>query len=246
MTPPAAPLLVCLLGAESTGKTTLSHALAERLGQRGWAAQVVPEALRDWCAAAGRTPRPQEQLGIAQEQERRVDQAVAAGAQAVVADTSALMVAIYSAMLFADGSLHAYALAQQRRYTVNLLMALDLPWVPDGLQREGPHVRAPVDAQLRQALGRAGVAWHLVHGSGPARADAAWSAIESVAALADPTRPAGQTAPRWRAHCARCGDAACEHRLFNGWRQAQASDYTTDGLGGTNLAPTSSTTGVPR
>src|SRR4051812_14886110 len=98
------PMKIALLGAESTGKTCLALELAAWFDACGRPAVAVPEALRDWCQREGRTPRPDEQMPIAQEQERRVDEA-AARADVVIADTTAIMVAIYSAMLFEDGGL---------------------------------------------------------------------------------------------------------------------------------------------
>jgi len=146
-------LKIALLGAESTGKTTLARELALRFSQLGRKAVAVPEALRDWCVREGRVPRPEEQMAIAQEQERRVDEACA-HADIVIADTTAVMVAIYSAMLFDDHALLRFAAERQRSYDITLVTGLDLPWVADGLQRDGPHVRAPVDAQVRELLAR--------------------------------------------------------------------------------------------
>jgi nicotinamide riboside kinase len=167
---------IALLGAESTGKSCLAHELASHLRGQGKSVAVVPEVLREWCEREGRTPRPEEQMPIAQEQERRVD-AAAATSQVVITDTTALMVAIYSAMLFEDGSLYQFALARQRSYSVTLLTALDLPWKADGLQREGPHVREPVDALIRSALESAGIAYNVVYGHGPDRLANAVAAI---------------------------------------------------------------------
>ena len=208
---------VALLGAESTGKTALSLALAAHWRAQGRSVAVVAEVLREWCEREGRTPRPQEQLPIAQEQERRVD-AAASQADIVIADTTAVMVAIYSAMLFEDGSLYRFALERLRSYDHVLLTGLDLPWVPDGLQRDGPQVREPVDALVRQALARAAVPWRVVYGSGAERLRNALDAIDSVAARADPERVAAgfpsETA-RWTWACETCGDAECEHRLLS-------------------------------
>ena len=159
---------VALLGAESTGKSTLAGQLAQALRECGHAALVVGEYLREWCDREGRTPRPEEQLAIAQEQERRVDATAAAGG-IVLADTTSLMVAIYSAMLFDDPSLHPFALERLRAYDLVLVTGLDLPWVADGLQRDGPHVREPVDALLRQALAGGGIPYRVVYGTGDSR-----------------------------------------------------------------------------
>src|SRR5690349_14080179 len=118
-----APLKIALLGAESTGKTTLSEAMAQALRQRGHRVTVVPEVLREWCAREGRTPRPDEQLPIAQEQERRVDEA-ASQSGIVIADTTALMVAIYGALLFEDDAVYRFALDRQRGYQLTLVTGL--------------------------------------------------------------------------------------------------------------------------
>ena len=167
---------IALLGAESTGKTQLAGELAAHLRQRGKSVAVVSEALREWCAREGRTPRPAEQMPIAQEQERRVDEA-AGRAEIVIADTTALMVAIYSAMLFEDGTLYRFALERQRSYDFTLLTGLDLPWVADGLQRDGPHVREPVDALIRSSLAQASLPYRVVYGIGEARLANALAAI---------------------------------------------------------------------
>ena len=200
---------IALLGAESTGKTQLSLRMAESLRARGYSVAVVPEVLRDWCVRQGRTPRPEEQLPIAQEQEQRVD-AAACGAEIVIADTTALMVAIYSAMLFDDGTLYRFALERQRSYDLSLLTGLDLPWVADGLQRDGPHVREPVDALVREGLAKAGVPYRVVYGRGDERTR---NALAPVLSLLD-EQPARNVATRWTWVCDKCSDPDCEHRLF--------------------------------
>ena len=201
--------VIALLGAESTGKTTLAHELAEALRAEGRDAAVVEEYLREFCAVHGRTPQRAEQRAIANEQTRRIDAAAAAHAL-VVADTTALMIAVYSDQVFGDTSLYADAEAAQARCAATLLTALDLPWQSDGHQRDGPHVRDPVDAKVRAALERAGTGYAVVFGVGPKRLAAALAAVRR--ALAAPLPPGA--APRWQWHCERCGDPACERHLL--------------------------------
>ena len=174
-----AAFVVVLLGAESTGKTTLAHAIGAALQARGERVAVVDEALREFCDRHRRTPRRDEQAGIAAEQSRRIEAASARDGVVVVADTSALMIAVYSDFVFADRSLYADAQAEQRRVALTLVTALDLPWQADGLQRDGDHVRAPVDALLRASLQRAGVAFRTVGGSGSDRLANALAAIDA-------------------------------------------------------------------
>ena len=205
-------LVVALLGAESTGKTTLARSLAQTLGAEGRSVALVGEYLREFCDEHGRTPREDEQIGIADEQTRRIELA-ARDHDIVVADTTALMIAVYSEIVFGDTSLYARAEAAHREGCgLTLLTALDLPWQADGLQRDGPHVREPVDALVRAALVRAQVPWSVVFGTGNARSDAALASVRR--ALAPPDADENTPNARWQWHCERCGDAGCErHRL---------------------------------
>lgn len=182
---PAGALRIAIVGAESTGKSTLAIALAESLASStGLACTAVPEWLRAWCEREGRTPRPDEQAAIAAEQHARIE-AAAAAHDIVVADTTALMTAVYSRLLFGDRSLEAMAVARQRTMSITLLTALDLPWQADGHQRDGPHVQAPVDALVSELLAAHRLPWVRVAGQGPARLQ---SAMEAVAPLLPPPR----------------------------------------------------------
>ncbi len=66
----SACLVVAIVGAESTGKSTLALALRDTLAADGTRVACVSEALRDFCDAHARTPRRHEQAGIAAEQVR--------------------------------------------------------------------------------------------------------------------------------------------------------------------------------
>lgn len=222
--PSQAALRLAIVGAESTGKTTLARTLAPQLAQlSGLRVAWVPELLREWCDEAGRTPRADEQAAIAQAQQQRIE-AAAAAHEVVVCDTTPLMTAIYSAYLFADTTLRPQAVELHRSNTLTLLMALDLPWVADGLQRDGPQVREPVDTLLRAWLQADGLPYSLVAGAGDARLQCA---LDAVAPLLRPrslpgsglftrlaARNAEPAARHWRCEC--CDDPGCEQRLLQG------------------------------
>lgn len=214
----AGVLTIAVLGAESTGKTTLCHELQRRLAARGLRVAVAPEQLRAWCERAGRLPHPGECEAIAHAQERAVNEA-ALTHDVVIADTTALMVAIYSGRLLPDDPLYLFALERLRGYGLTLLAGLDLPWTPDGLQRSAAHPREPVDALVRQALQAAGADWRVIYGQGEARTANALEAVAAVAPWAWEVAADAAQVERWsrlRANCEKCGDAACEHRLFTG------------------------------
>lgn len=212
---------IALLGAESTGKTQLTRQLAAHFESRSQGARsvhLVPEYLREWCNTQSRTPRPDEQLGIATEQARRVDASPQYDSlhDWLIADTTPLMIAIYSDMLFDDKSLYDMALAHQRSYDLTLLTGLDLPWVADGLQRDGPHVREPVDALIRAALARGKIDYQVVYGAGDARLANALKCIEGFTPSRQPQMQQASSTETTRQTwiCERCSDPDCEHRLF--------------------------------
>jgi len=218
--------VIAIVGAESTGKSTLAVALAARIAaQTGLRCTVVGEVLREWCDQAGRTPRPEEQRGIAQEQLLRV-RAASREHDIVVADTMPLMVAVYSRCLFQDDELVPMAIAAQSEVAITLLTALDLPWVADGLQRDGAHVREPVDSAVRQLLAEHGLAWSVIGGQGAARLDQALAAVAPLLAAMTPTRTGLFTglaardagSPAWRWVCDTCDQPDCEHQLLNATR----------------------------
>jgi nicotinamide riboside kinase len=229
--------VIALLGAESTGKTALAVSVAEGLvrdaAARGRRIVVVTEYLREFCDARGRTPRPEEQALIAAEQWRRITAAAADGS-IVLADTTPLMTAVYSEQVFGDRSLYPLALDHQRRCALTLLTGLDLPWQPDGLQRDSPGVRAPVDALIRRALAGAGLSFPVVYGAGAARASAALVAVRAMLPAVLGLGPdadkgnashnaAGEAATegsRPRLRCRDCLQPDCEHRLFAGLSDA--------------------------
>ena len=212
-------MIIAIVGAESTGKTLLAAELAQRVQtETGLRATWVPEQLRLWCNREGRTPRPEEQAGIAALQREAVD-AAAATHDVVVADTTPLMTAVYSRKLFNDDSLTAAAMDWQRGCVLTLLTALDIPWVADGLQRDGPHVREPIDGMIRELLIGHAVCWSLVAGTGEIRVQHALDAIAPVLrAVPAPgrglfSRLAARNAGQRAWICADCDDPACEHAL---------------------------------
>jgi nicotinamide riboside kinase len=214
-------MIFAIVGAESTGKSTLAIELAQHLAQStGLRCSFVAEYLREWCDRHGRTPRQDEQAQVLAEQQRRIE-AAAQSHEVVVADTTPLLTAVYSRIVFGDRSLDERAgrwHAAQVAHT--LVTALDLPWVADGLQRDGEHVREPVDAALRELLSAHGIAWSRVAGQGEARTRAAADALAPL--LRRHARPGSglfsrlaerdSAQPPWPWLCD-CDVPDCEHAL---------------------------------
>jgi nicotinamide riboside kinase len=202
-------VVFAIVGAESTGKTTLARDLAEALKlDDGLNATMVPEFLREFCEDQGRTPYPHEQADIARVQSERIATA-ALSHRVVVTDTTALMTAVYSDYLFDDQTLYGQALADHAQASLTLLTALDLPWEADGLQRDGAHVREPVDALIREHLVQARLPFSVVAGQGAHRLQQALAAVRQ-ALTAERRAQDNAQRPRWRWVCDKCDDGDCE------------------------------------
>lgn len=208
-------LTVTLLGGESSGKTTLAHALQPALAAKGIHSTLVPEQLRSWCEQHSRAPLAHEQAERAKAQSLAIEAATQdAATQVVLADTTALVIAAYSELYFDDRSLWSSAITQQRRYGLSLLMGLDLPWVPDGLLRDGPALRAATDAVLRRELQAADTPFQTLYGPLEARVQQALRTIGGALG-----QPLVADNPDWSKGrrpwvCEKCSDPDCEHRLF--------------------------------
>jgi nicotinamide riboside kinase len=213
-------MIIALLGAESTGKSALAQAMAATMQNQGTDAAAVGEYLRQWCAEHGRTPLLHEQVHIAATQHAQIMEAAQCHV-VVIADTTALMTAVYSDYVFGDRSLYAKAIEQQRAMDVTLVSGLDIPWEADGIQRDGAHARPPVDALLRQTLDNAQIDYRVIYGLGDDRLHNAiksinLQAINSVAAYAVNTWTTDQKdSKKWVWSCDKCSDPECEHQLFS-------------------------------
>lgn len=203
---------IAILGAECTGKTQLSQALVQRLLAHCGRVHCVPEALRNWCDRHQRTPLAHEQAAVAQLQIQHTLEAPAC--EVLLTDTTALMTAIYSDVLFNDHSLYPLAVDHQRSYDVTLVMGLDLPWVQDGLQRDGPQARARINQRLREVLQEHRLDHRVIYGQHDTRTHNAFQAI--ARAVVPAAQPQAHPSAAWQWHCDNCSDAQCERALFTG------------------------------
>jgi NadR type nicotinamide-nucleotide adenylyltransferase len=157
-------LRVAILGAESSGKSTLAAALAARYGTL-W----VPEYLREFVEERQRVPRADEQFLIAGMQLRREDEAAPRAGKFLFCDTTPLMTAVYSGYYFHGADAGLEALAARHDYAFTLVAAPDTPWQADGLQRDSADARQAVHQRLLDELRRRGFPYLLLRGDLPER-----------------------------------------------------------------------------
>lgn len=155
---------VAILGAESSGKSTLAEALGRRYGTP-W----VPEYLREFVDTLGRVPHEEDQYGIALTQRAREDAAAAAARRFLFCDTTPLMTALYSRVYWERVDAQLAALDRRHDYDWTFVTAPDTPWEPDGLQRESEAVRQMVHRMLLETLAARGIDYTLLKGDLPQR-----------------------------------------------------------------------------
>ena len=179
--PQTKPQLICLIGAECTGKTTLAQRLAEDCSGR-W----VPERLRLFCDALERTPLQPEQINLLEQQAHdemlALEEATRHQQRYVFCDTAPLLTAVYSEFVFGDTSLYPRARELHARYAMTLVMVPDLPWIADGLQRDGAHVQQPIHNRLLRELQTIACPMVQISGSGETRTQQALQVLASFAA----------------------------------------------------------------
>lgn len=138
---------VLLLGAESTGKSTLAQALAAH-----YQTQWVSEYLREFVAQQGRLPQASEQLLIAQTQIAYEITAMVMAQNYLFCDTGPCMTALYSSYCFGECPSDLLHLAQQHRYDVVLVTNTDIAWQADGIQRDSPAAQLAIHQSLLNLL----------------------------------------------------------------------------------------------
>lgn len=143
---------ICILGAESTGKTTLCADLASRLG-----VPFVPEFGRHYTEAMADSARyrwvSEDFRVIAEGQLRFEDDAARWMTTALICDTNAYTTALFHEMYLGVASPYLLDLAAGRRYDAFVLCDLATPFVQDtttGLRRDGSQRQWMHDRYLQQ------------------------------------------------------------------------------------------------
>lgn len=159
-------------------------ALHEHYRMRGIGVAVVPEYLRTFVERKGDVPVEPEQRHIARMQraaELCAHRAVARqGGGLVLCDTTPLMTAIYSRFIFRTCDAETARLATLHDYSLTLLTLPDIPWVADGLFRDGPDVRTAVHRRLLATCRAQGIDYVRIGGSSAERLAQAVLQIDRV------------------------------------------------------------------
>jgi HTH-type transcriptional regulator, transcriptional repressor of NAD biosynthesis genes len=160
---------VCVLGAESTGTTTLAKELAAAL-DTCW----VPEYGREYSVDKQKRGEniwtTDEFTYIAREQCRREDEAARRANKILICDTNAFATRLWHRRYMGCESDAVAAIAAANPCDFYLLTGDEIPFVQDGL-RDGEHIRHQMHDWFVEALGAQSVGWQLVQGLPEKRLD---------------------------------------------------------------------------
>lgn len=172
---------ICIVGAESTGTTTLSQALAQHF-QTNW----VPEYGRAYTInQKTRLDRDGWQdadfMKIAREQNRSEDAAAAESNKLLFCDTDSFATSIWYERYLKLRSAKVEALAANRRYDLYLLTDVNIPFIQDGY-RDGKDIRSQMHQRFQEKLLFWNKPYVVVSGSQSQRLAQASTLIDSLLA----------------------------------------------------------------
>lgn len=170
---------ICVLGAESTGTTTLANALAQYY-KTIW----VPEYGRDYSIEKLKRSdanewKTSEFVVIANEQLRQEDEAAKCANKVLICDTDAFATSIWHYRYMNCRSKDVEEIASKRKYDLYILTDADIPFVQDGT-RDGEHIRLWMHNFFKDELTRLGKKYIIVSGGHENRMNASVKEIDKI------------------------------------------------------------------
>jgi len=166
---------VAVVGAESTGKTTLAEQLAQCF-DTVW----LPEYGREYMDRKKSHPEPEDIANIAREHIRREDAFVRKANRILVCDTELMVTCVLSDYYFGRCPEWIIKESVERKFDLYLLTDTDIAWEADPFQREGPEVRKMLHQRFIRELKQRGLAFVLVSGTVEERKKTAVKAINRL------------------------------------------------------------------
>ncbi len=172
---------VVVTGSECTGKTTLAEALAAHY-ETVW----VPEYAREYVRERGAAPGYEDVDAIARGQIALEDEKAIAAARLLVQDTDLLSTVVYSHHYYGDCPEWVEAALLERAADLYLLSYIDVPWIPDGDQRDRGDRREEMHALFRGALKNRRLHFGEFSGPGRERLEAAAAEVDRLLSIDGP------------------------------------------------------------
>lgn len=153
---------VVFLGAESSGKSTITEALAKEFGT-AW----MPEFGREYWTAhqVGGFLTPEQLVELAEEHLRREEEELLKSDRYLFVDTNAITTEMFARFYHgqAHSKLQALARFVEKRYDLTFLCGVDIPYEDDGT-RSGAEHRLRFQQQIIDDLHERGIPYVLLEG----------------------------------------------------------------------------------
>jgi len=174
---------VVLVGAESTGKTTLAQLLAGHFqtcwapeyGREHWERKIAGLSIHD--------PPPEwsdeEFIHIATEQQARENALARVSNRVLICDTNAFATGTWHERYRGSRNENVDSIGRRDRVDLYLLTAPDVDFVQDGF-RDGEHIRHWMHNRFQEQLAEGVTPWRLIEGPYPERLATAIHAVEAL------------------------------------------------------------------
>lgn len=174
---------VVLIGAESTGKTTLAQKLAERFDTR-WLPEYGREHWERKLAARAAHSDPlswthEDFVDIAAEQQARENHAARSANRVLICDTNAFATGTWHERYYQSRDARVDAIGATDRADLYLLTAPDVPFVQDGV-RDGEHIREWMHQRFLAQLQRGAAPWQIIRGAYAQRFETAERLVQDL------------------------------------------------------------------
>ncbi|MBS1688312.1 MAG: ATP-binding protein [Bacteroidetes bacterium] len=170
------PKRVVVIGPESTGKSTLSEALAAEL-QTLW----VPEYARAYLQQRNNSYSEDDMLIMAQGQMQTEDVAAEEANKLLICDTDLNVIKVWAEHKYRRCASWVLEEIARRKYDLYLLTYIDISWEEDPLREHGAQdMRQYFYNIYRDIVQNSGLPWADIRGSHEERVAAALQAIQSL------------------------------------------------------------------
>jgi HTH-type transcriptional repressor of NAD biosynthesis genes len=154
---------ICVLGAESTGTTTLARDLASALNTN-WVEEYGREYSAVKFAQGDLSWRTDEFIQIAREQSSREEVAARSSNRILICDTNAFATTLWHKRYVGSLNKAVDEIGRASKCDLYLLTGDEIPFVQDGL-RDGEHIRHEMHRWFEEALAQQHISWKLLRGS---------------------------------------------------------------------------------
>ncbi|WP_207428493.1 AAA family ATPase [Pedobacter sp. SYSU D00535] len=154
---------IAIVGPESTGKSTVSEALA-----RHYKTVWVPEYAREYCEKLKEPCTWQDEINMFRGQLELEKHLLPKANKILICDTTFITVKIWSDHMFGKAPQEVLDELPKHPYDLYLLMDIDLPWQEDPL-RDFPHLREHFMAVWHAELQALNANYQTISGSGAQR-----------------------------------------------------------------------------